>query len=280
MFDLIKRYRLLIFVFLILLSSLIFLFQTGRYQKGSQFESITQTITYPFQLAVHEVVSYIQGIADSYFYLVELNEENKELRQQIASLNEELDYYVEESIQYHRLKVQLDFAKQNPGRKVFTEVIGESIDNFHKTIQLDRGSDDGIRRNFAVILKEGVVGKIQSVSPLKSTVQLIVDRRTRFPAILQRTRAKGLIYGTHDGLELRRINLRADIKVGDRVVANGLSGLYPKGMMIGVVESIHHEDYELFQVAKLTPVVNFDKVEAAFVILKDPTILQKPLEDP
>ena len=269
MFDLIKKHHLLLAIVVTIIGILIYLFKVGREQDNSKLQSLTQTITYPIQILVHEFVSFTSDLAESYFYLVQLHEENEALKQQVVALKEEVNRYIEESIRYHRLKVQLEFAQENPLKKVFSEVIGESVDNFHQTLQINRGSNEGIQRNFAVILKEGVVGRIQTVSPFQSTVQLILDRRSRFPAILQRTRAKGLVYGTGEGLELRRIHLRADIKVGDRVVTNGLSGLFPKGILVGTVTLVKYEDHAMFQTAELTPVVDFDKIEGAFVILKD-----------
>ncbi len=269
MFDLFKKHRLLLAVVITIIGVLIYLFEAGNYRNNSKIQNLTQTITYPVQVLVHEFISFTSDLTDSYFYLVQLHQENEALKQQVVALKEEINRYIEESVRYHRLKVQLEFAEENPLEKVFSEVIGESIDNFHQTLQINRGSRDGIQRNFAVVLKEGVVGRIQTVSPFQSTVQLILDRRSRFPAILQRTRVKGLVYGTGDDLELRRIHLRADVKVGDRVVTNGLSGLFPKGILVGTVTQVNQEDHAMFQTAELTPIVDFDKIEGVFIVIKD-----------
>ncbi len=277
MFDLIKKHRLLLAVVVTIIGVLIYIFGVGSNQNNSNFQNFTLTITYPIQVLVHEFVSYANDLTESYFYLVQLHQENEVLKQQVVALKEEVNRYIEESIQYHRLKIQLEFAEENPLKKIFSEVIGESIDNFHQTLQINRGSNDGIQRNFAVILKEGVVGRIQTVTWFQSTVQLILDRRSRFPAILQRTRAKGLVYGTGKGLEMRRIHLRADVKVGDRIVTNGLSGLFPKGILVATVTVVKYEDHEMFQTAELTPVVDFDKIEGVFVVLKDNSLSHQTL---
>lgn len=267
MIAFIKRYRLLLSILITFIVALLFLFQSGRKTETS-IQTVAQTVAYPIQFVVHHSVSFVTDVINSYLNLVRLHEENEALKNQIASLQEEVAGLIEESIQYHRLKIQLEFAEQNPDRKVFAEVIGESIDNFHQVLFINRGTQHGIKRNFAVILKEGVVGRIQSVTPFQSSVQLVLDHRSRFPAIIQRTRAKGIVYGTHSGLELRRINLRSDIQVGDRVVTNGLSGLYSKGLLVGIVSAIDHEEHELLKTAQLTPVVDFNKIENVFVIIK------------
>lgn len=279
MFDWLKKYRLFLAIVITILGALIYLFEVGKHQKNSPLQSITQTITYPIQIFAHTVISFTNNLFQSYLNLLHLRQENQALQQQVSALKEEVNYYIEESVQYHRLKIQFEFAEKNPLEKIFAEVIGESADNFHQTLQVNRGTNHGIRRNYAVILKEGVVGRIQSVTPFQSTVQLILDRRSRFPAILQRTRAKGLIYGTRDGLEMRRIHLRVNIKEGDRVVTSGLSDLFPKGMLVGTVTEVLHEEHELFQTAKLTPVVDFDTIEGVFIILKKNTIFDELLSD-
>ena len=268
MFDLIKKYKLvlsLIALFFALLITLI----NSRHLRESPLYSIVQMITYPVQTLVQATTDFASNMIHSYVYLVDLKEENEKLHEQVKSLQEEVNQYIEESVQFHRLKIQLEFAEQNPQRKIFAEVIGESVDHLHQTLQINRGSWHQIERNFAVILKEGVVGRIQAVGPFQSIVQVVMDYRSRFPAIIQRTRSKGMVYGTGKGLELRRISRRSDIQVGDRVMTSGLNDLFPKGLLVGVVTEVREESHELFQTAVITPEVDFYKIEGVFVILKD-----------
>lgn len=277
MYDLLKRYRLFFTIVVSFVFLLFLLFKVGESTQNSTLQSIAQTITFPFQVAVNQSIRGVSNVSDSYLYLVNLKKENEALRRQVAMLREEVNQYIEESIQYNRLKVQLEFAETQPDRKIFSEVIGESVDNFHRVLLINRGSEHDIKRNFAVILREGVVGRIQSVSRFQSTVQLILDHRSRFPAIVQRTRVKGIVYGTRTGLELRRINLRADIKEGDRVVTNGLSGMFSKGLLVGIVSEVERKEHELFQSAKLTPLVDFDRIEGVFVVTNNNDSERSPL---
>ena len=124
-----------------------------------------------------------------------------------------------------------------------------------------------LQRNYIVIRKEGLVGRIQSVSPYQSSVRLIIDHRSRVPALIQRNRVRGLIYGTHDGMEMSQINQHAKIKIGDRVISSGLGGLYPKGILIGWVSEIRHQQHELFKTAILESAVDFNSIEEVFVII-------------
>jgi len=85
--------------------------------------------------------------------------------------------------------------------------------------------------------------------------------------LIQRNRIRGLIYGTHGGLEMRQINQHANIKIGDRVISSGLGGLYPKGLLIGWVNEIRHQKHELFKTAILDSAVDFNQIEEVFVIV-------------
>lgn len=266
--DWFKRYRFLLSVLLVLFVALVILFNAKVPNRHPKAHTILSGMIYPFQWFGQFAKHSVGGVVGSYFQLVNLKKQNEELQQQNLALQEEVNAYLEESIQFHRLKLQLEASEKNPDKKIFAEVIGESFDNLHRVLHLNRGSEHGIQKNFAVILSEGVIGRIQTVTPFESTVMLILDHRSRFPVIIQRSRARGMVYGSSNHLDLQRISVRTDIQVGDRVVTSGLTGLFPKGILVGTVESIEHKDQDLFQSAKLKPAVDFDKIEAVFVIIK------------
>jgi len=223
-----------------------------------------------------------------------VKQENERLKQQVKALEEQLNQYVNASVQFNLLREQLQFLEENPERKVFAEVIGESVDNFHDVLLINKGQLAGIKRNFPVVLREGVVGRVQSVTATQALVELIVDRRHKFPVTLQRSRERtvvqgtgggleirapdgGIVRGTGDSLRLERIRMLADVEKGDRVVTSGLDGIFPKGLLVGTVISVNREKHELFQTAEIQPVVDFRKLEGVFVILKERRSVDFPL---
>ncbi len=182
-----------------------------------------------------------------------------------------MNQHIENSVQFLRLRDQLLFANKKITEKIFAEIIGESTDNNHNISLINRGSKQLVMRNYVVLRKEGLVGRIQSVSPFQSSVQLITDHRSRVPALIQRNRIRGLIYGTREGLEMRQINRHANIKIGDRVISSGLGGLFPKGLLVGWVKEIRHQKHELFKTAILDMAVDFNQIEEVFVIVPSKT---------
>jgi len=267
MFKFIGTYRLYISIVATFIVLFFLMYQTYNEQGTSRFQMAVQTITYPVQTSVQSVVSTIKNTWNSYINLIEVNEENKLLKQQLLNMEEKLNQHIENSVQFFRLRSQLLFAQKKARKEIFSEIIGESADNTHQIRLINRGSNQLLQRNYIVIRKEGLVGRIQSVSPYQSSVQLIIDHRSRVPALIQRNRVRGLIYGTHDGMEMRQINQHAKIKIGDRVISSGLGNLYPKGILIGWVSGIHHQSHELFKTARLDSAVDFNQIEEVFAIL-------------
>jgi rod shape-determining protein MreC len=267
MFKFIGTYRVYISIVATLIVLFFLMYQTYNEQGTSRFQMAVQTITYPVQTSVQSVVSTIKNTWNSYINLIEVNEENKLLKQQLLNMEEKLNQHIENSVQFFRLRSQLLFAQKKAHKEIFSEIIGESADNTHQIRLINRGSNQLLQRNYIVIRKEGLVGRIQSVSPYQSSVQLIIDHRSRVPALIQRNRVRGLIYGTHDGMEMRQINQHAKIKIGDRVISSGLGNLYPKGILIGWVIGINREPHELFKTARLDSAVDFNQIEEVFAIL-------------
>jgi len=287
MLDLVKRNRVLVSACAVL--SMLAVLLSLRWSNPSYarwIDEIFHVVAYPFQSAYQNTTGGISGAVSHYIYLVNAKEDNDRLKQQVEALQEELNQYVNSSIQFNLLREQLGFLEETPERKVWAEVIGASADNFHDVLLINKGQQAGIRRNYPVVLRQGVVGRIESATALQAVVELIVDRRHRFPVLVQRTRdrleARGsggelelqsqdraMAFGQGGGLSVDRIRMLSDIQVGDRVVTSGLEGIFPKGLFVGTITSVGREKHELFQVADVKPVVDFSRIEGVFVILRD-----------
>ena len=261
MIDLLKRNRVLVTA-CALLSALVVLLMLrfSNPNTARWVDEVLHAVAYPFQAGFSGTKSGVSNVVGDYLYLVDVRQENERLKLQVKALEEELNHYINASVQFNLLREQLQFLEENPERKVFAEVIGESVDNFHDVLLINKGQLAGIHRNFPVVLREGVVGRIQSTTATQSIVELIVDLRHRFPVTLQRTRERtevkgtgggleiqapdrGIVLGTGDGLRLDRIRMLADVQKGDRVVTSGLEGIFPKGLLVGTVVSVNRRQF-------------------------------------
>ncbi|PJA73107.1 MAG: rod shape-determining protein MreC, partial [Nitrospirae bacterium CG_4_9_14_3_um_filter_53_35] len=108
---------------------------------------------------------------------------------------------------------------------------------------------------------------VLSASPNYSLVQLLIDSNSAVPALVQRTRAQGIVEGKiADLCRIKYLDRLADIRKGDLVLSSGLGGVYPKGLVIGTVTSVQKKPYGLFQEVLVSPAVEFSRLEEAFVV--------------
>lgn len=279
MFDFIKKNQLKISLILTLITLLfILLSQTETSKIKNWLSSVTFSIAYPFQATAHYFSSHVSDAWQHYVWLIDTKRENTALKKIIQELKQKNDQYYEVGLAYERIRRSLEFKKSNRDKKIFAEVIAEAGEGLSKQLIINKGAQDGIKPNYAVLVPEGIVGKIAMVTPFQSTVQLITDGNSQFPVLIQRTRTKGILSGSIEGNPyITFIPRRLDIVKGDRIVASGLAGIFPKGFLVGTVKHIEKKNYGLFQSALIVPSVDFNKIEEVFVILKSRDNIQMPL---
>ena len=135
------------------------------------------------------------------------------------------------------------------------------------SLTIDRGSRDGVTRGMAVVAPQGVVGRVVEVSHTVSRVALLTDHNSGIDAIVDRTRARGVVQGGSDGdCYMNYLNRDADVKVGDHVLTSGLDGVFPKGMTIGEVVEVGRKHRGLLQSATVTPSAALDQVEEVMLV--------------
>jgi rod shape-determining protein MreC len=118
----------------------------------------------------------------------------------------------------------------------------------------------------AVLAPAGVVGRVVLPTPRAAKVQLIIDRNAAAAGLVERSRAQGVVIGTGtDQMRFEYIPGTADLKVGDRVVTSGMDGIYPKGFVIGQIESIQRSAGEFSNVL-IRPAVNLSALETVLVV--------------
>jgi rod shape-determining protein MreC len=281
MFDYIKRNQLQIAIVITLISFFFILVsQSGKKRVDNWFSYLAQTLVYPFQATSTWVGQGFTGVWGGYIALQGVREENQTLKKTITSLRQDNAKYKEMYSNYQRLQAALKFQQKDPDQKVFAEVIAESKVGHSKVLVINKGSSDGIRKNFAVVTPEGAVGKIQSVTRFQAHVQLITDSHSEFPVLIQRVsrRTKAFLQGKSNGqLHIVNIPRTLILNVGDPIIASGLSGIFPKGALVGKIKSIQKKKFGLFQTVTLKPAVDFNRLEEVFVILNTKKNIYSPL---
>ena len=222
----------------------------------------------PFQEAVTRSIRFVRGLWNNYFYLVTAAKENERIREALNQAVEENNYLLELKLSNSRLRELLDFQKAITNRVIAAEVIGKDPSPWFKTIIIDKGTEDHVRKGMAVVIPDGVVGQVISTSSHYSKVLLITAHNSSADALVQRTRARGIIQGRATGhCAFKYVLRKHDVQVGDRVITSGLDDVFPKGLSIGQVSRVIKPDAGIFQEVTVIPYVEFEKLEEVLVVL-------------
>lgn len=198
----------------------------------------------------------------------ELREENTRLREQIDRLTRETVRLPELERENQDLLAQLNLKRARPESQwVTAKVIYYDPSNLSQSITVNSGSTDGVRLGMTVVTPRGIVGRVIRVSPSTSRVLLITDPSSSVTAMIQKTRAKGVVNGQRRSfLSMKYIQQSEVIRTGDVVVTSGVGGLFPEGIMIGHVVDVSQRDVDVFKEARLEPEVDFASLDTVLVL--------------
>jgi rod shape-determining protein MreC len=201
-----------------------------------------------------------------YFALRSVRRENDSLKKQIEAMRIQNVRLQEDANQARRIQSLLGFKEQFIHKTVAAQVIGTSGTDLSHVIYIDRGSDDGIKPDMAVVTPDGVVGKVLRVQPSTSQVLEIRDQTSGVGALLVNLRLQGIVKGTPGGdIVLNNIMQNEKVEVGETVVTSGGDRIFPKGLPIGTVSSTF-PGRDVFLNVRLKPAANLDRLEEVLVI--------------
>lgn len=224
----------------------------------------------PFQVVFGWIGRGTGRLWSGYMAMVDARQENEQLRAQVAALSAQLLRSSEVERENARLAALLDLRAGIRGTAYGARVIGRDANPMAMTLTIDRGTRDGVRRGLAVVAPQGVVGQVAEASYTAARVVLLTDHNSGIDAIVQRSRARGVVKGGTDGrCRMEYLTRDADVQVGDRILTSGLDGTFPKGLVVGDVVEIGRSNRGLLQAATVQPSVELEKLEEVLVV--DPT---------
>ncbi len=226
------------------------------------------SIVAPFQKAVTQSIRFVEKIWQHYFYLVSAARENEKLKKALDRAIENNNDCKEMELSNLRLRAFLNFQNTVNAIVLAAEVIGKDPSPLFKTIIIDKGLSDGVKKGQPVVVPEGIVGQVIEVAKYFSKVNLIIDRNSAVDALVQRTRARGIIKGANAGQCFFHYVLRKHkIFIGDVVISSGLDGVFPKGLRLGKVLETQKQNRGIFQEIVVHPFVDFEKLEEVMVVV-------------
>jgi rod shape-determining protein MreC len=170
----------------------------------------------------------------------------------------------------NRLRHALNYRERSVFKLIAAEIIARDSSTWWRTITINRGKRDAIQTDMPVVTDLGLVGKTTTVSEGISVVLLVSDENCRLAASVEGSREQGIVSGerTTTGLtpllNLNFLSKQADLKPGQKVYTSGVGGVFPSGLLVGVVKS--YRVRELDGQAQLTPAVDLSHLEDVFVV--------------
>ena len=193
----------------------------------------------PFERVIHGTGEALNGMWNDYADLRHTRDQNKQLQQTIDRLRLEQAELREDALQGQRLQAMLKFRENYIYQTVPAQVIGTSGSSQSRVVYLDKGSEDGLQPDMAVITSDGIVGKVRDVFQHTAQVLMINDQTSGAGVVLETTRIRGILRGNTAG-QPQVINILADqrIQPGEHVLTAGGDQIFPRGLPVGVVEKV------------------------------------------
>lgn len=213
------------------------------------------------------LVRGVRGAWTGYIDLRGARAENEELTRELRDARIALQQERALAQRTRGLQALLELREQVAVATTAANVIGAAATPDFRTLTLDKGTAAGLRADMAVIAPAGVVGRIVVPSARAAKVQLLIDRNAAAGAMIERTRAQGVVLGTGDGyLELDYLSGMVDIVPGDTVVTSGIDGIFPKGFVIGWVDEVERSGGTTYKRVTVRPAVDFSSLEEVLVV--------------
>lgn len=265
----IKGKRLITLLSLLILLSLVLMtVNIKRDQSPFFFESLVVTIISPAQAVFTQMVSSLSGAFDHYFFMINSAKENKELRMKIDQLSHENNELIEQLSQYGRIAKLLPDEEPQEKQLMVATVIGRDATQWSKVVFIDKGTDQGVHENYAVMTNAGVIGHIIQSTGAASKVLLITDSRSAVDSLFQGSRVTGVVVGTgENSVKMKYVPMNAKVQVGDSILSSGLGGTFPKGLRIGAVSQVIKKKQGLFQDITINPSADFSRLEEVLVLM-------------
>lgn len=218
-----------------------------------------------------------RGVAGAWSRYVDLRHvwtENERLKGEVGSLRVQLQQQQALASRAASLQATLQLRDATAMPTAAATIIGGSSSPEFRTVTIDRGRQDQVASDMPVIAPAGVVGRVIRTASRAAKVQLLIDRNAAAGVLIERSRAQGVAVGL--GGDLLRMDFvagSADVTTGDRVLTSGIDGIYPKGLVVGHVDSVAREGGTLGAI-HIRPAVDFSRLEEVLVVTGGPVFTE------
>ena len=230
-------------LFLTLCAAMLLLAMLSQQSWAAGARGAAKGVFTPVESAMSVVTASIDRATSIFGDISTLRAENQRLRTADADLRRQVLELSAAAQENASLRQALNFEKSFGHRMVAAQVVGRGPDSFSRTVEIDRGTVDGIQVGMIVVSGSGLVGRVREAGPHGAIVQTLADPQSRVNVYLSQSGLQGTIAGGPTALQLKiEHRLGAIPSNGEWAITSGVGGGYPKGLVVGEVASVSHSD--------------------------------------
>ena len=242
--------------------------------NSSIISSGVGSVISPLQKIIYNANDKLKGSFDFFINFSKVKQENEELAAKNAELENKLIEYNRMKEENTTLREMFDYSQANQNYNYLgCNIVGYSGGNISNGYIIDKGTNDGVKKDMIVITPAGLVGKVTKSESNYSIVQTILNENIAVASMVEITReTTGILQGITDSKNknltmLSNIPIDSEIKEGDVILTSGLGGMYPQEIRIGEVVSVEVDSVGIMKKAIVKPYVDFNKLEGLFVVV-------------
>lgn len=228
----------------------------------------------PLQKIIYNANDKLKGSFEFLVNFSKVKQENEELAKKNAELENKLIEYNRMKDENTRLREMFDYSQAHENYNYLgCNIVGYSGGDISNGYIIDKGINDGVKKDMIVITPAGLVGKVTKSESNYSIVQTILNENIAVASMVESTReTTGILQGATDNKNknstiLSNIPIDSEIKEGDIILTSGLGGMYPQEIRIGEVISVDVDSVGIMKKAIVKPYVDFNKLEELFVVV-------------
>lgn len=249
---------------------------------GKEFgfpQRVTLEFLGPVQSVFTRVAFGFSKVKNDYVALLNVREENKLLKQKIAQQNEIIGEMREGYTSYIQYEKQLNFKQSlETEYPISARIVGKDPSFWFKTIIVDRGENDGVSEGMVARTQDGIVGQVIHTSDNYAKILLANAPSSAIDCMVQKNRVRGILKGRGEkGYSLNYVLKNADVKVGDRIITAGISGVFKTGVPVGTVSAVRVQRRGMFLEVDVEPSVDFQRLETVVISVADKQLIEKEM---
>jgi rod shape-determining protein MreC len=226
-----------------------------------------RTVLRPVGTAVEFVVTPVGNVIGGILDFGRVRRENSKLREELAKAHSDVVAGEDAKRELNRLRDEIGLTSPGDIPSVAARVTGSTASILQLTIEIDKGTTDGVARGMPVVSGGALVGKVVRVTKSTATVQLLADQGLSVGVRLARTGDLSVATGDGGDLQMSLVEPTTEVRIGDDVVTSGLQNSeYPPNLPVGKVRTARKDEAGLTQSVRVHPLVNLRRLSFVRVL--------------